>query len=383
LEAASRARKAYLLLKSQGWDAMWEVYRVRKSSAEAERQNAKYHGTPIAEEHKKKEGEIETVGEFVEKVKQVCFVRARTLRDYIRDFYQILSEIYGIDYGNEKYNYFAGKNLERMAKIGLIKMREITPEKIETWKNNSLKMRVQEKASKYNSAVTTINSILRGAKNLFSRKNLKAIGPASGIVNPFAEIEFFKESSKRYATEFDARALIEDAQKTLKTINRNAYIALPLGVGAGLRKNEIDKLEWGKIDLDYGILSIIETHCFDPKSDRSSSEIKLSQFMVEELKWHRVLSEGDFVLSSKIEPIVDATWGHYRCEKDYEILYNWLRERGISARKPLHTLRKEYGAQICREHGLYMASRALRHSSYSVTERHYTDRTALVVPNFF
>jgi integrase len=382
LEAAGRAKNAYLLLKSQGWEAMWEVYRVRKNREEADKQDVRHRGEEINDQHKKRKGEIETIGEFVEKVKQVCFVRPKTLHDYIRSLYHIIADIYGIDYGSDKYNYYCGKNLKRIEEIREIKIDEITPEKIEAWKNNSLKIRTKECPAKHDSAIVTINSILRGAKNLFSKRNLKALGPEAGIINPFAEIEFFKESSHRYITKFNAKDIISDAQKSLKPINSNAYIALLLGLGAGLRKNEIDKLMWEQIDFAEGVLSIRATQYFKPKSNESASDVQLAKFVIDELENHRTTTDGVFVLPSKINPIQNATWGHYRCGRDYEVLNKWLRERGISSQKPLHTLRKEYGAQICREHGLYVASRALRHSSYSVTEKHYADKTARVVPSF-
>jgi integrase len=383
LEAANRARDAYLLLKSSGWDAMWEVYRVRKSRGESEKQDAKYRGEPIAAKNEKKEGEIETVGQFIEKIEQICFVRPITLSGYISSFSRILAEIYNINYGNEKYNYFNGKTQERAAKIGEIKMKEITPEKIEAWKNNRLKMRIKEDPAKRNSAAVTINSILRGAKNLFSKKNLKALGRPSGIINPFAEIEFFEESSQRYTTRFSAKDILLDAQESLKPINKNAYIAFLLGLGTGLRKNEIDKLLWEQVDYSKGFLEIKNTQYMEPKSKESSADIKLAQFIIEELESHRATADGIFVLPSKVKPRLNVKYSHYRCQNDFIDLYEWLRAREILEQKPLHTLRKEYGSLICRQHGLYMASRALRHSSYSVTEKHYTDKTAQVVPDIF
>jgi integrase len=381
-DAAQKARDAYVLLKAKGWEAMWEIYRVRKSREEADRQDARHRGEEIIEQCKKRDGEIDTIGEFVEKVKQACFARPKTLHDYIRSLYRIVSDIYGMDYGKDKYDYRSGKNLMRIAEIGKIKLSEITPEKIEAWKNNSLKLRIKDDPSKRDSAAVTTNSILRGAKNLFSKRNLKALGQATGIINPFAEIEFFKESSHRYVTRFNAKELISDARKNLKPTNQNAYIALLLGLCAGLRRNEVDKLTWEQIDFSEGCLYIRATPYFTPKSNESSSDIKLAKSVIDELECHRAATDGVFVLPSKINPIPNATWGHYRCKKDYDVLNEWLRERGIASRNPLHTLRKEYGAQICRDHGLYIASRALRHSSYSVTEKHYTDRTAQVVPSF-
>jgi hypothetical protein len=41
---------------------------------------------------------------------------------------------------------------------------------------------------------------------------------------------------------------------------------------------------------------------------------------------------------------------------------------------PLHTLRKEFGSQMCAKHGIYAASRALRHGDIAITSQHYLDR---------
>jgi hypothetical protein len=39
-------------------------------------------------------------------------------------------------------------------------------------------------------------------------------------------------------------------------------------------------------------------------------------------------------------------------------------------------LRKELGALITQEHGIYAASRALRHSNVAITAAHYADKKA-------
>ena len=51
----------------------------------------------------------------------------------------------------------------------------------------------------------------------------------------------------------------------------------------------------------------------------------------------------------------------------------WLRKHGIHDRKPIHMLRKEFGSQVCAKHGIYAASRALRHANITITESNYLD----------
>ena len=56
-------------------------------------------------------------------------------------------------------------------------------------------------------------------------------------------------------------------------------------------------------------------------------------------------------------------------------LVTWLREKGVASAKPIHELRKEYGSMIANEHGIFAASRALRHTDVAITNQHYTDKT--------
>ena len=51
-----------------------------------------------------------------------------------------------------------------------------------------------------------------------------------------------------------------------------------------------------------------------------------------------------------------------------------LRAKGVDDRKPLHTLRKEYGSIVADKLGIYAASRALRHGDVQVTATHYLDK---------
>jgi hypothetical protein len=52
----------------------------------------------------------------------------------------------------------------------------------------------------------------------------------------------------------------------------------------------------------------------------------------------------------------------------------------VKSNEPLHFCRKLYGSLICDKHGIYAASRALRHADIAVTSRHYTSRTENVLP---
>ena len=83
-----------------------------------------------------------------------------------------------------------------------------------------------------------------------------------------------------------------------------------------------------------------------------------------------------------VMPVLDATYSTYRCDKAFDGLINWLREKGIDAQKPIHELRKEFGSSIVNEHGIDAASRALRHTDIAITARHYADKKRRVTSGF-
>jgi hypothetical protein len=83
---------------------------------------------------------------------------------------------------------------------------------------------------------------------------------------------------------------------------------------------------------------------------------------------------GPFVIESPIGPRRSSTCRHYRCNKIFKSLFAWLESKGVSNANPLHTLRKEFGSRINDVHGIYAASRALRHADIAITSQHYLDK---------
>src|SRR5260370_41022711 len=77
-------------------------------------------------------------------------------------------------------------------------------------------------------------------------------------------------------------------------------------------------------------------------------------------------------------PRNDSARSYYRCEPVLDRLNEWLHSKGVKANKPLHELRKEIGALIATEHGIFAASRFLRHSDITTTARHYADHKARI-----
>jgi hypothetical protein len=80
---------------------------------------------------------------------------------------------------------------------------------------------------------------------------------------------------------------------------------------------------------------------------------------------------------------VGGVVGGYRCDPVFNTLIAWLRKHGVNAHMPLHTLRKEIGSIITSEHGIFEASRYLRHADIHITSAFYADKKKTITPKTF
>ena len=92
---------------------------------------------------------------------------------------------------------------------------------------------------------------------------------------------------------------------------------------------------------------------------------------------------GEFVIGTATSTEIAPHWNHYRCDCTFKKLLNWLRSKGVTARNPLHTLRKEFGSLINQKFGIYAASAALRHSNIGITRDAYVDKKERTAINLF
>jgi integrase len=178
------------------------------------------------------------------------------------------------------------------------------------------------------------------------------------------------------------------AHSKLAKSDPQAFLVFLLAIGAGLRRGEIDGLCWHQIDTKKGVIRVEATKVANLKTQDSQGEVDIDEQTASLLQSHRSkvnAKEGDFVILSdgrKEQSRGPHTWGqHYRANAVFESLITWLRNYNQDGRKPLkevrkpiHELRKELGALITQEHGIYAASRALRHSNVATTADHYADK---------
>jgi integrase len=188
---------------------------------------------------------------------------------------------------------------------------------------------------------------------------------------PFAGVEFEPRQSLKYRAVFDVQTLIAKALDELTHQDPEAFKAFLLAVLAGLRRKEIDLLEWDSFLWESGVIRVPATRYFDAKTEDSLGDVAVDTELLELFRGYRARATGSFVIDG--QPRSGVNYYYYRCQEVFERLSAWLRQNGVNTNRPLHTLRKEFGSQVCAAHGIHAASRQLRHADIAITNLYYTD----------
>jgi integrase len=354
--AASRARDIYVHLQANGWESTMANPKLASFRPEM---------APKTDL---------TVGEFLELVREQSDLDEKTVKGYARALRRIVSELEGIDGGKEKFDYHSGGHAAWQERVDSVRLSRLTPERIQKWKKAFLARAKRDPISQRRAKVS-VNSALRLARSLFSQKKvLRHLGNIElPEPLPFANLTFEKEPSLEYKSTIDVRELIGKAQEELAQSAPELFKAFLLAVMVGLRRKEIDLLEWSAFRWSDGSIAIEPTEFFAAKSEKSYGQVTVDPEIMEIFRGYRARATSDFVIESTREPKPGARYQYWRCEKEFDRLTRWLREKGIRAYKPLHTLRKEFGSLINAEHGVHAASQALRHADIRVTSKYYLD----------
>jgi integrase len=178
----------------------------------------------------------------------------------------------------------------------------------------------------------------------------------------------------KYQSKLHPAALLQSAKDDLSNFDPEAFKALLLALGAGLRRGEIDRLLWRQIDFAAGVIHVETTEAGGLKSEDSVGDVPIDPTLASLLRGFRARAQGQFVIEEGTGFTASKPWGQrYRCEGVFYRLTQWLRKNGVEGSKPLHTLRKEAGSIIATRAGIYAASRFLRHADIQVTAMHYAD----------
>ncbi len=351
--AATKAREIFTFLKGSGWDAALAKYKEK--------------GT-----YKKS---ATTVGEFFETVMVNSKARPKTFAGYCKAFRTIVAGICGIDGGKEKYDYVNGGHKLWLDKVNAVKLARITPEKVKLWRDEFIK-RAKGNPVKESVAKISVNTTMRQAKSLFTEAMLENVEIELPDGLPFAGVKFEAHQDMKYKSRFDVAKIIRlamEGDENTSPLSEEQQKIFLLAVMAGLRRNEIDKLEWSAFLWEQSVLRIEDTQYLKLKSHKSAGDVDLDQEIMAIFKAFHKKANGTFVIESSVLPRLGTNYNHYRCNKDLKKVTKWLRANGITGNKPLHVQRKEFGSQLNKNHGIYAASRALRHGDIAITAGHYLD----------
>lgn len=314
-----------------------------------------------------------TVGDFLAELRQHWAGRPKTFEDYCRSFRKIVSEIFNIKGGREKYDYVKGGRSEWIQRINRVKLSALTPDKINRWRIAFVKKAGGDPVKERRARISC-NSILRQAKSLFSPKLLVHVLIEAPERLPFDGVDFFKRENMRYQSKLNVEQIVASALEELPLEELKIFL---LAIMAGLAHDEIDKLQWKAFRWNESQIRMEVTEHIALKNVHRSDDVKIDRELVALFrKWHRQ-AVGPFVIDGG-EAKYGVAYTHYRAQRHFDGLMSWLRSQGIAVPKPLHELRKEFGSQICAKHGIYTASRMLRHADIATTARHYLDRKSRV-----
>lgn len=362
-EAAKGAQRIYLAIVAKGWEQALAEFKptVTKKCTGAD------------------------IGALISVCQRLSTKRPETLDAYVKALRRIVAGAFEIDDGR-KFDAFMGGRAAWVKQIDSTPIAELTPSRVQSWKTRFLaKAKTHQER---NRAVVTVNSLVRNAKALLSKKLLPFIREEIELPSPlfFEGVTAEKEQSLRYKSRIDASEILRCAKADLAVVNPEAYKLLLLTLVFGLRRSEADALLWAQFDFQKRLLVIEDTDYKRLKSQDSAGEIDLEPELCAIFKSFREKAAGDFVLENpsrlRILEASERKSRGYRCNETHIFLLNWLRTKGVNDRRPIHTMRKEIGSIIASRDGIWKASRYLRHSDIRITSKLYADKKLPVTAGF-
>jgi hypothetical protein len=350
--AAARARDAYHTLLVKGWDEVLAQWKPQSAPS----------------------GDGSTIGDFLDELKATADLKPKTLEGYAVALRKIVADAFEIDGGRDKYDYRSGGYKRWLERVHAVKLAALTPEIVQQWKRAFL-ARAGDDPIRSRAAKISVNAFLRRAKSLFAPKTIKHLSRVRlPSPLPFERISFEPRQSMRYRSTIDVEKLTHDAHEELAQADPEAFKAFLLALGVGLRRIEIDRLEWTAFRWDENVVRIEPTRHFDVKTEHSIGDVPVDSELILILRGYAAKARSNFVIESPNLPRPGATFENYRAQNVFERLSAWLRTKGVQAQKPIHELRKESGSMVNRKHGLTAAKDFLRHADIAITAAHYIDR---------
>lgn len=329
--AAVKARDIYLSLAASGWQAT----------------SAKFKPDMVVS------GDGCTVGEFLEQVNVVSSLKPVTFGIYVRKFRSLCAEASGIEGGAAKHDYVNGGHKTWLAKVHAVRLDKLTPEKVNEWKVRKLTV-ASSNPLRLKHAQVTVRSILLSSKALFAARIRKHLTLRLPSPLPFEDVELPPAGKSRYKAEINPALLLQQAQRELvdapdmpvlpgtrkrggqpqrldQADRREMFKILLLALGAGLRRDEIDTLQWRQIQWHRNAITIKTNEHTGAKSSDSEADVDVDPGLLEIFKQYMPESGkgSPFVIQSKVQPRpAAATYHHYRCDRLLKAIVKCLRGKG-------------------------------------------------------
>lgn len=357
-ESAAMAKEILDRLRLDGWAKVVERYRPNDG---------------------KKVSDL-TVGEYLEVLAQHCELTPETLEDYSRCLRRIVGEVMNLKHtGSEKYTGGRGHSRWRNT-VDKLPLDQVTPSAIVRWRTKYVRDRVAA-GKKQECVEHTANSMIRNARSLFSKRllqQLKLAVPALSLPSPlpFDGVLLLKEheSDFFYHSTIDASELI---RKAFVELHGEDLVIFVLAIGGGLRRKEIDNLEWSRVNMANRTITVMKPRNGRLKTGSSCGVVLLEKRFMDVLEQHARRGRNGYVLCPDRPAQPRTKIRSYRCKKELNRVLGWLRQNGVTETdKPLHAMRKEFGSNICKHKGIYAASASLRHSTIALTAKYYAHRQA-------
>ena len=332
---------------------------------------------------------VATVGEWIAAVKKITSVNDATFNQYAASLRKIVGDIISVKKDDSRFGPKKGGASKYRASIADTSLEILTLEALMQWRKSYVGK--SRNPLEVKSRQTSCNSTIRQARSLFAGVLTYTIeGLLLPEPMPFeipVELKhakkgshplFYPAANNKYTSKIDAKQLLRKAGEDLEPKNPAAFLAMLLALGAGLRRGEIDSLCWHQINTQGGFISMEVTEKAGLKTKASEGTVEIDEKLAGILQGYKARTKAkasDFVIEPEVMSRKEAgpkIWGqHYRANTTFDTLTAWLRANGVTAKKPLHELRKELGALLTEKHGIHAASMMLRHSSIQVTANHY------------
>jgi len=259
---------------------------------------------------------VPNVGEVIEAARKSADVGANSLRGYVIGFRNLAAAACGVRPTVSRFDYRSGGADAWHKRVDSIRLDKLPPKRIQ----DALDRRID--AAKGNplaerKARISAASTLRQAKALFSivtpnkAKAKHRRGNANfqtnqsqptldikpvfeNLPNPFAGVSVNVGTPPKYVSTVKAGDLMRAAQKELATNSPEAYKAFLLALGAGLRVNEIDNLQWAQIDATANTVRVMTTATFEAKTDSSEREVFVDPGLIAELEKFRAAATSPY-----------------------------------------------------------------------------------------